>query len=66
MFKIILAAVFAIAALPIHAALSQQLLDEGRIRDLLVGKSALFADYSVATYGTDGGYSYVAANNLFF
>ncbi len=40
--------------------------DDQRIKDMLVGRSAVFADYSVATYGTDGGYSYVAANNMHY
>lgn len=33
---------------------------------MLVGKSALFVDNSIAKYGEDGTYTYVAANNLLF
>lgn len=47
-------------------AYAEQMLDSGAIRSLLVGKSALFADYSVSEYRADGQYSYVAANNLLF
>lgn len=45
---------------------AQKMMDDAQIRELLVGRSALFSDYSIATYGTDGSYTYVAANNLYF
>ncbi len=53
----------AIAATP---AWAQQMLDGNAIRTLLVGKSALFADYSVSEYRPDGHYTHVAANNRLF
>lgn len=64
-FRFVLAALVA-AALGCGQALAQSSLDDTAIRSLLVGKSALFADYSVATYSEGGGYAYVAANNLYF
>lgn len=65
MQRIFLSAIVLIAV-SIGAARAEQMLDDSQIRGLLAGKSALFADYSVATYGADGGYTYVAANNLYF
>jgi hypothetical protein len=56
----------ALMAVSAAAAQGQQALDDAQIRELLAGKSALFADYSVSTYGADGSYSYLAANNLHF
>jgi hypothetical protein len=56
----------ALIALSSGAARAQPALPDAEIRDLVAGKSALFTDYSVATYGADGSYSYLAANNLYF
>lgn len=56
----------ALAALATGPARAQQALDDAQITALLAGKSAIFADLSLATYGADGSYSYVAANNLYF
>ncbi|HEY6979493.1 hypothetical protein [Reyranella sp.] len=53
----------AVTSGPAHA---EQLFDNAAIRTLLVGKSALFSDYSVSEYRADGQYRYVAANNLLF
>jgi hypothetical protein len=59
-------AAIALMVLSAAAAYAQQALDDTQIRALLAGKSALYVDYSVSTYGTDGSYSYLAANNLYF
>lgn len=60
----ILLSALSIGMLSLGSAHAQQTLTDPEIRELLVGKSALFADYSVATYGADGSYNYVAVNNL--
>lgn len=62
----ILLSTLSIGIVSVGSVNAQQLLGDPAIRDLLVGKSALFADYSVATYGGDGSYNYVAAINLNF
>jgi len=54
------------AAMAAGPARADQMFDGSEIRSLLLGKSALFADYSVSEYLPDGRYSYVAANNLLF
>ncbi|MBS0517113.1 MAG: hypothetical protein JSR90_00385 [Proteobacteria bacterium] len=48
------------------SAKAEQIVDDARISSLLVGKSATFADRSIATYETDGSYNYVAANNRYY
>ncbi len=45
---------------------AQQALTEEQTKALLVGRSVIFVDYSLAKYDADGAYTYVAANNLLF
>jgi hypothetical protein len=45
---------------------AQQTLGDAEIHDLLVGRSIVYADYSASTFGRDGAYSYVAANNVYY
>lgn len=45
---------------------AQQALTDEQAKALLVGRSVLFSDYSIAKYDAGGAYTYVAANNLLF
>ncbi len=55
-----------VTTLGLGRAVAQGSLDDAAIRAMVVGKAAVFEDYSIAIYGEDGGYAYVAANNLYF
>ncbi len=57
---------FALGCLPLATATAQQRLGDAEARTILAGQSVLFADNSIAKYGVDGSYTYVAANNLLF
>lgn len=62
-FLIPFAAFATFAAGPARA---QESLNDTQITGLLAGKSALFADHSLVTYSTDGSYTYVAPNNIYY
>jgi hypothetical protein len=63
LFLISLATLAILAAGPARA---QEQLNDAQITALLAGKSVLFVDYSLATYGADGSYTYIAANNIYY
>ncbi len=61
--------IFALAAILLCSTdvlANQRILSDAEIRNVLVGQSILYADYSASTFGRDGTYSYVAANNVYY